>query len=97
VRASDEAGTCINPVTIAKLRNWIISSNQKAAADIGIDTQLINEGMLDSLQMVNFLLYIEELRGREIPEALIQPECFASLRVIHDTFFAEREHERGGL
>jgi hypothetical protein len=37
--------------------------------------------------MVNFLLYIEEIRGQEIPEKLVQPRYFTSLRVIHDTFF----------
>jgi acyl carrier protein len=71
---------------IDKLRGWLQSANQ-LTLDVGLDTHLIDEGVLDSLQMVNFLLYIEELRGREIPEALIQPEYFTSLRVIHDTFF----------
>jgi hypothetical protein len=39
--------------------------------------------------MVNFLLYIEELRGKEIPEALIQPKYFVTLRVICETFFSK--------
>jgi acyl carrier protein len=76
----------IDTVAIVKLRNWI-ATTKKRTADIGLDTNLIEDGVLDSLEMVNFLLYIEELRGQEIPEALIQPECFTSLRVIHDTFF----------
>lgn len=52
-----------------------------------MDANLITEGALDSLEMVNFLLYIEEIRGEEIPEELIQPSNFASLRVICDKFF----------
>jgi acyl carrier protein len=71
---------------VAKLRDWIASKSERPAA-IEMDTRLIDDGVLDSLQMVNFLLYIEEIRGREIPEMLIQPEYFVSLRVIHDTFF----------
>jgi acyl carrier protein len=71
---------------ITKLRSWIASKNQHAPT-VELDTDLINSGVLDSLQMVSFLLYIEEIRGKEIPETLIQPECFVSLRVIHDNFF----------
>jgi acyl carrier protein len=71
---------------ISKLKDWIASTTTQTA-EIGLDTHLIREGFLDSLQMVNFLLYIEEIRGREIPEALLQPEHFASLRKIHETFF----------
>ena len=76
----------IDLVTVSKLRDWVASSRQQTI-EIGLDTDLISEGALDSLEMVNFLLYIEEIRGQEIPEALIQPEYFTSLRVIHDTFF----------
>lgn len=76
----------IELAAIAKLREWIAAKNQRAT-EIGIDTDLIKDGILDSLHMVNFILYIEEIRGKEIPEALIQPEYFFSLRVIHDTFF----------
>lgn len=76
----------IDAVTVGKLRDWIAATSSKRRT-IGLDTHLIDEGILDSLEMVNFLLYIEEVRGHEIPEALIQPECFSSLRVICDTFF----------
>lgn len=71
---------------VSKLRDWVASTKPQTK-EIGLDTHLINEGVLDSLQMVNFLLYIEEIRGQEIPEALVQPRYFTSLRVIHDTFF----------
>ena len=80
----------MDQVAVATLRTWIASTNDQAA-DIGLDTDLIKEGVLDSLQMVNFLLYIESIRGEEIPEALIRPEYFVSLRVIHDTFFIVEE------
>ena len=76
----------IDVAAIANLRSWIASKNPRAPT-IDMDTNLIDDGVLDSLQMVNFLLYIEEIRGKEIPETLIQPEYFVSLRVIHDTFF----------
>ena len=71
---------------VTKLREWIAAKNQ-LVTEIEMDTDLIKDGVLDSLQMVNFLLYIEEILGKEIPEAFIQPEYFVSLRMIRDTFF----------
>lgn len=82
-----EAGEEVDTQIIGRLREWLLASSSHGAT-IGLDTHLIDEGILDSLQMVNFLLYIEELRGREIPEALIQPDYFTSLRTIHSTFFS---------
>jgi len=79
-----EAGVDLK--TIERLRSWIMAAKPQTI-EIGLDTELINEGVLDSLLMVNFVLYIEELRGEEIPEALIHTHFFASLRVIYDTFF----------
>ncbi|HYU34100.1 MAG TPA: acyl carrier protein [Thermoanaerobaculia bacterium] len=71
---------------MARVKAWLLSVNREAG-DVGWDTDLIAERVLDSLQMVNFLLYIEEVRGREIGEQMIRPECFQSLRAIYDNFF----------
>jgi acyl carrier protein len=71
---------------VSRLREWV-ALTKPHTVEIGLDTDLINGGVLDSLEMVNFLLYVEEIRGQEIPEALVQPRYFTSLRVIHDTFF----------
>lgn len=76
----------IDMAAVSKLRDWVASTKPQTK-EIELDTHLINEGVLDSLEMVNFLLYIEEIRGQEIPEAFVQPQYFTSLRVIHDTFF----------
>jgi acyl carrier protein len=71
---------------MARVKAWLLTVN-KEAGEVGWDTDLIAEGILDSLQMVNFLLYIEEVRGREIREQMIRPECFQSLRAIYENFF----------
>jgi acyl carrier protein len=78
----------IDQATITRLRSWLTEVNAQAP-QVSLDTRLIDEGVLDSLQMVNFILFIEELRGSELPEAFIQPEYFVSLRIIHDTFFSD--------
>jgi acyl carrier protein len=71
-----------------KLKEWIVQHNA-AAKDLGPDTNIIEARLIDSLQFVSFLLYVEELRGQEIPEAQVSLESFRSLRVIRDTFFAK--------
>lgn len=87
VSASPASGDIgIDTPAIARLRSWIVSANRRATP-INLDTDLIGEGALDSLQMVNFIMYVEEIRGRDIPEALIQAKYFTSLRLIYDTFF----------
>lgn len=82
--------TSIDLSMIARLKEFILSVNPQAES-VGLDTQLIEEGVMDSMAMVNFLLYIEELRGAEIPEQFIQPEYFTTLRVIFSTFFAQQQ------
>ncbi|HEV7517954.1 MAG TPA: hypothetical protein VGR07_16770 [Thermoanaerobaculia bacterium] len=71
---------------MARIKAWLLNVNPEMG-EVSWETQLIAERVLDSLQMVSFLLFIEEVRGREIPEAMIRPECFASLQSIFDNFF----------
>ena len=86
--SSPDVSTTINEDTVSKLRQWILDAKPQTI-EIGLDTDLINEGALDSLQMVNFLLFIEEMRRKEIPESLIQTQYFTSIRVINETFFKD--------
>jgi len=85
------AGQIIDWAVVGKLKDWIAQMKRRRE-DVDLDTNLIAAGVLDSLEMVNFLLYIEELRGAEIPEHLIQPNNFTSLRIIHDVFLRTDEN-----
>jgi acyl carrier protein len=84
--ALSEGSSEFDVEVLTKLRSWIAEKTGDSP-EIGLDVDLIDDGVLDSLKMVNFLLYVEELRGHEIAEALIQPRYFKSLRVILTTFF----------
>jgi len=84
----DHSQKSIDAAAVSKMRKWIAVMKQNHN-EVNVDTNLIKEGILDSLEMVSFILYVEELRCQEIPEALIQPQYFASLRVISDTFFSD--------
>ena len=45
--------------------------------------------MLSSLDVVEFVLFIEELRGDEVDPDAIEPETFASIDSLWDAFFQD--------
>jgi acyl carrier protein len=85
-QAMDAIRTRLDETALSKLRTWI-ESRKSLGVEIGEDVDLIGGGILDSLEMINFLLYIEEIRGHEIPESLTRPEHFSSLRAVCQAFF----------
>ena len=76
----------LDAMALSRLRTWI-ESKKLLGVEIGEDVDLIREGILDSLEMINFVLYIEEIRGEEIPESLVRAENFSSLRAVCQVFF----------
>jgi acyl carrier protein len=74
-----------------KLKHWISEKNPEIN-EIEWETDIIQQRILDSLQMVNFLLYIEELRGKEIDEEQIKPHNFKSIETIYDQFFITKNN-----
>lgn len=69
-----------------EIRAWLIS---RADADIELtdDTDLIKSEIIDSLRFVEFLLYIEHLRGRDIDEDDVDVDNFRSINKIKKVFF----------
>ncbi|MFS8184576.1 condensation domain-containing protein [Pseudovibrio denitrificans] len=57
--------------------------------DLDIDKNLIESRIIDSLSFVEFILFIEELRGSSIDPASFGPEVFTSLRTIGQAFFTD--------
>jgi acyl carrier protein len=72
--------------TIDLLRQWLVR-HKPDAGHISVDTDIIESRVIDSLQFVSFLLYIEELRGKPIPADDVQLERFATLSAIRRNFF----------
>lgn len=74
-----------------KLRDWIInrSKEPQAAKALTDDTPIIDSGILSSLDIVEFVLYIESLRGDEIDLDDLEPEVFTSTNTMYRTFFAQ--------
>ena len=72
----------------AQLRAWIVKQAKKPVGkDFGNDTALLQKGILTSLDIVEFVLFIENLRGTEIDPDAIEPEAFTSVNSIYTVFF----------
>ena len=74
----------------SKLRSWIISKSKQQIADHDLtdDTPVIESGLLSSLDVVEFILYIESILGDEIDLEDLEPEVFTSTNTMYATFFA---------
>lgn len=72
-----------------KLRDWILKHAKTAPGPTFSDqTQLLEEGILSSLDIVEFVLFIESLRGEDVDVDDIEPEVFTSIDTLHAAFFA---------
>lgn len=75
-----------NETALEQLKTWLREQN-KVVQEIDLDTDIIEGRIIDSLQFVSFLLFIEQLRNESIPFELVQMERFRTLRSIRDNFF----------
>ena len=75
----------------SQLRDWIAEhSKSKVTADAVTDqTPLLDTGLLSSLDIVEFVLFIEELRGDEVDTDDIEPEVFTTIDTLITGFFAD--------
>ncbi len=72
----------------ARLKAWIIEHTKSAAtADFSDDTPILERGLLSSLDIVEFVLYIEHLRDEELDTEDIDPEVFTSINTLYAAFF----------
>lgn len=72
-----------------KLRDWILKHAKTAPSSAFSDqTQLLEEGILSSLDIVEFVLFIESLRGEDVDVDDIEPEVFTSIDTLYAAFFA---------
>ncbi len=68
--------------TLDIIVDWLRDSAGEQAASIMEDTDLIGEGMLDSLQILNLVSFLEERFAVALPLDDFVPERFRSARSI---------------
>jgi acyl carrier protein len=73
----------------ARLRDWIAKHAKKAlTSEFDDETPVLELGILSSLDIVEFVLFIESLRGDEVDPDRIEPEAFTNVNSLYSAFFA---------
>ena len=75
----------------AALRTWLAQANAGAAiVCLEPDTDIIESRILDSLQVVEFILFLEERSGRPILAEDLDPDTLRTLSSIYECHFRSR-------
>lgn len=70
------------------LREWIASASKKAdKPPIADDTAIIEQRIITSLQVMDLLLYIEQLTGEPLDAADLKPGSLKDINTIYRNFF----------
>lgn len=73
----------------SKLRQWIVKHAKTAPrSELSDQTLILEEGILSSLDIAEFVLYIESLRGEEVDVESLEPKVFANIDALYSSFFA---------
>ncbi len=75
----------------AELRRWVRDHARARVSELNDRTPLLESGLISSLDVVELVLFLEELRGAEIETDDIEPELFANIDAMWGGFFAVRE------
>lgn len=73
-----------------QLKDWLLEHSQAPMEKAALTDELpiLEVGLLNSLDIVEFVLYIEELRDEEVDTDEIEPEVFTSINTLWAGFFA---------
>ncbi len=70
-----------------EVKRWFLDTKPDLV-DLDLDLDLIENRVLDSLDFVTFVIFLESLTGREIQPSAFSPSAFRTLRSIHDGLLA---------
>jgi hypothetical protein len=71
------------------LRQWVQAHAATPTADAVRDgTPLISSRLITSMQVLDLVLFIEELQGAPIDARMLRPDAFRDIDAICATFFA---------
>jgi acyl carrier protein len=71
---------------IARVKGWLLERKPELG-DIAYDLDLIEHRVIDSLVFLEFLYFVEELAGRELPDMAAAMQSFRTLQSIQRDIF----------
>jgi len=75
----------------ALLMDWVHHANPKIkAGELNGGTAILKEGLLNSVQLLDLILYIERLSENPIDVDSLNPRAFQSVDTVYEHFFKER-------
>jgi acyl carrier protein len=70
------------------LRAWVVKTNGKVTAtDVADDTPILERRIVKSLDIMDLILFLEELRGAPIDVEKLRPGVFRDIDAIWKNFF----------
>ena len=72
--------------TREKLRAFVLDSTESAIADLTDQTHLLENGILKSIQVMDLILFVEEISGQEIDVEGLKPGAFKDIDTIIKNF-----------
>lgn len=70
------------------LRQWITKhAKNPPGPGFSDETMILEQGILSSLDIVEFVLYIESVRGEEVDTDAIEPDAFTNINALYKAFF----------
>lgn len=75
------------------VRDWICRTSGKLRADeIDDDTPIIERRIISSLQIMDLIVFLEELRGQPIDVESLQVGVFRNVNAIYENFLKAGSH-----
>jgi acyl carrier protein len=74
-------------ILLNQVKEWLLAKNPHVE-DIDGDLDLLENRLLDSLQFVSFLMFLEEIREAEIEVEGLDFSLFQTLNQIKDNFLS---------
>ena len=78
---------------LASVKDWLLSRKPELS-DLELDFDLIENRVIDSLSFLEFVLFLEELVGRELQTSVENVNAFRSLYTIQKEILHAHGHLR---
>ena len=70
------------------LREWVLKTSGKIkASELTDDTLIIEQRIISSVQILDLILFLEQMTGRSIDVEQLKPGVFRTVNVIYRNFF----------
>jgi len=78
-----------------RIIDWLRMKNPELSGEIGMDYDLIESRLIDSLQFLEFIYLLEEVSGQTIDLQTVTIDDFRTLERIRDRFLSDSALEVG--